>query len=317
MKKLIVGLLVMINSCFVQALPTAKATILVVDESGVPLEGIDTGLGFSRPKKTGWGSKSAGNRGLTNKEGKFISSGATEEIIRYGARHPDYYTSRYEFTAFTGINGIIGFRKWQPWNPTLKVVLKKIKKPIAMYAYYTDWVEIPKKDGFIGYDLKKHDWVSPYGKGMISDLLVKFEGMYESHLNYDLQLSIKFSNLADGLQKFSSLDSKGSNLISAHHAPLENYKSTLTHNASKAPKTYWKESYSESANYYFRVRCNDKDLESCLYGKIYGDIEFTRKGSLRFKYFLNPTAGDTNVEFDPKRNLFKNLKTTMHEVNQP
>jgi hypothetical protein len=33
------------------ALPTAKATLLVVDENDIPLEGLDAGLGFSVPKK--------------------------------------------------------------------------------------------------------------------------------------------------------------------------------------------------------------------------------------------------------------------------
>jgi len=36
---------------------------LVVDENDVPLEGVDAGLGFSIPKKEGWGSSSTGNRG--------------------------------------------------------------------------------------------------------------------------------------------------------------------------------------------------------------------------------------------------------------
>jgi hypothetical protein len=41
--------------------------------------------------------------------------------------------------------------------------------------------------------------------------------------------------------------------------------------------------------------------ERAHYGKIYGDF-------MNFTYYLNPTPNDRNVEFDPKRNLFTNLK---------
>jgi len=37
---------------------------------------------------------------------------------------------------------------------------------------------------------------------------------------------------------------------------------------------------------------------------------------LIFKYFLNPTPNDRNVEFDPKQNLFKNL-SSLEEVSDP
>ena len=58
-------------------------------------------------------------------------------------------------------------------------------------------------------------------------------------------------------------------------------------------------------NYLFRVRTvvDDKgNIVSAHYGKIYGDF-------MEFKYYLNPTPNDRNVEFDPKQNLLKNLKS--------
>lgn len=35
----------------------------------------------------------------------------------------------------------------------------------------------------------------------------------------------------------------------------------------------------------------------------------SKAANLRFTYYLNPTPNDRNVEFDPKRNLFTNLKS--------
>ena len=36
---------------------------------------------------------------------------------------------------------------------------------------------------------------------------------------------------------------------------------------------------------------------------------------MQFKYYLNPTINDRNVEFDPKQNLMKNLKSLRESVN--
>ncbi len=44
------------------------------------------------------------------------------------------------------------------------------------------------------------------------------------------------------------------------------------------------------------------NIVSAHYGKIYGDF-------MQFSYYLNPTPNDRNVEFDPKQNLLKNLKS--------
>ena len=302
----------------VHALATAKATVLVVNENGVPLEGVDAGLGFSAPKNNGWGSKSSGNRGLTDQDGKYSSSGSTERILRYGARHPDYYTSRYQFTNFTGMSGILGFRKWQPWDPTLRVVLKKIKNPIAMYAYRTDWIDIPERGKFVGYDLVKHDWVSPYGEGITADFIFKLDYLQLGADANKKSFTLTFSNLADGIQPFLVKEIKGSLFRSAYNTPESGYKHTVIQNKAwqKGKGTTSTYKRDDGTNYYFRVRCNGDKTDSCLYGKIYKNIEFG-KDILRFRYYLNPSNDDTNVEFDTNRNLFKKLKSTMHDVSAP
>jgi hypothetical protein len=48
-----------------------------------------------------------------------------------------------------------------------------------------------------------------------------------------------------------------------------------------------------------------------MYGKIHGEIKFDPRGSktalLGFKYYLNPDYTH-NLEFDPTKNLFTDLK---------
>jgi hypothetical protein len=307
MQKLLVMLFMLLPN-IVLALPTAKFTLLVVDENNIPIEGADARISFMKAASGGKGSKTYFVSGKTDKNGLFTGEGATEYYATYSANSDGYYGTGIKYNGFTDFSGIMGFRKWQPWNPILKVVLKKIKNPIPMYAYNVNRVDIPQKDRIIGYDLKKHDWISPYGKGIVSDLLFKLEDVFVNNNNYKTTLTISFPNSDDGLQKFMT-KSEGSDFLSNHHAPLVNYQSTLVQVKSKSGSNRRVTTYQvgDDTNYYFRVRCNEDDLESCFYGKIYGNIEFSAT-TIRFKYFLNPSLGDTNIEFAPKRNLFKSLK---------
>ena len=74
----------------------------------------------------------------------------------------------------------------------------------------------------------------------------------------------------------------------------------------------------------FRIRTVLDDMGnivSARYGKIYGPIEYGESdtnpgGKVRFTYYLNPTPNDRNVEFDPERNLFTDLKSS-EEVWKP
>jgi len=312
MKKLIFFILLILPT-IVLALPTAKVTLLVKNESGEPVSQANAGVGFRIPKSEGWGSKSKGDKGLTDDEGLFTGEGETEQIILYGAKKSGYYSYHDKFTDLTGVSGITGFRRWQPWNPTLEVVLKKIKNPIAMYVYDTDRVKLPKFGEFIGYDLIKQDWLIPYGKGITADFLLKITKDVREKFDYTIDFELNFLSELDGIQSFDTKANGGSELKSDHLAPSEGYNNNFKNRRERTSGKVLISPFIEGRNYYFRTRCDD-DLESCLYGKVYGDIDFSSK-SVRFIYYLNPTPGDRNVEFDPKKNLFKQRRG--YEIKAP
>jgi len=68
--------------------------------------------------------------------------------------------------------------------------------------------------------------------------------------------------------------------------------------------------------YFIRVRTEldqDSNVKSALYGKIAGNFRFyagtiAPTSGMGFDYYLNPTPNDSNVEFDPKKNLVRDLK---------
>ena len=79
----------------------------------------------------------------------------------------------------------------------------------------------------------------------------------------------------------------------------------------------------EDQNYFFKVRTKKDEkgnIVSALYGKIYGGVNYgifrCPTAFLYFTYYLNPNPNSLNMEFDPKKNLFKNLKP-LEQVTAP
>ncbi|MCF6226596.1 MAG: hypothetical protein L3J22_09900 [Xanthomonadales bacterium] len=337
MKHLILLVFLIVSSITAYAEPTAKVTIVVVDVKGVPIKNASAGVVFA-PENF--------KEGLTDRNGLFQVSGRHESRvyvpigykIYYFASAEGYYSSKsHVYDYFSTFKGIRGSRTWEPWNPRLKITLKKKIDPIPMYAYFADWIKVAKQDEFLGYDLVKHDWVPPYGHGVISDFIFKIEKNTSKSNEVEERLSITFSNKDDGLQDFFFKEERmprsiykekieGRFLSSSQNAPINGYHNKLEHLVSKIVSirkfnestitSYLIDSglahyyIEDGTNYYFRVRCTDDKKESCLYGKIYGNFDF-KSNTVRFKYFLNPSMGDTNIEFDPEQNLFKNLKNAI------
>ena len=204
------------------------------------------------------------------------------------------------------------------------MLLKTIGKPIPMYANYLhSEPTVFKKYGHlpitftntVGYDLMLGDWVSPYGKGAHADLFVMEELNKQSLSDYYYKLTITFPNKGDGIQEFSVPDSeKGSALRSPHEAPVDRYEPQLVRENYHHPDQPGKADYDENRNYFIRVHTvldQNGNIKSALYGKIYGDPE-----QVNFRYFLNPTPNDRNVEFDPKKNLIGNLPA-IQQVTAP
>jgi hypothetical protein len=287
-------------------LPEAKVTVRVIDQDGKPVQGASVGVGFEF--NTGSGTKSDEKHGPSDKDGLFSASGKTSGYVAYAATKQGYYRTEGEpFRSFTKEDG-----KWQPYNPTLDVVLKRIIKPIPMYARMVE-TDLPLADEPIGYDLVEADWVAPHGRGKVGDFVFKLTKRVVSYKDYGAELQITFLNKQDGIQGFNAPPKKGSELRSPHQAPEQGYEPSMSLRQGSSEQG----SYGfnkEDQNYLFRVRTvvDEKGkIVSALYGKVYGQLRYFpvdhKTAKLRFVYYLNPAINDRNVEFDPARNLFTGL----------
>ncbi len=191
-------------------------------------------------------------------------------------------------------------------NPTLTLVLKKVGKPIAMYARRLN-THVPALDKPVGFDFMAGDWIAPYGKGVNADML--FTGHFDKHTDgeSDFALTVSFPKAGDGIQEFSVRDADGvSGLRSTHEAPADGYQPQWVQTDNRKPGEPVETNRDPKRNYYFRVRTvldANGSVKSALYGKIYGDF-------MEFSYYLNPTPNDRNVEFDPKQNLLCGLESS-------
>ena len=265
------------------------------------MDGAEIGMGFD------YGRDATTISGVTNHDGEFCATAPTVGCITYGADKSGYYGTVGKPYEYRGdpTNG-----RWQPWNPTLTVVLKKIINPVPMYAKRVN-LGMPVFDKTVGFDLMEGDWVVPHGRGKVSDFVFLAELQKRSDEDYNYRLTLTFSNPADGIQSFDAVSRYGSELRSPHQAPDKGYGGKWVQVQIRKPGSAGENTRDENRNYVYRVRSNtDKNgnITGAVYGKIYGDF-------MNFVYYLNPD-GTRNVEFDPKRNLFKNLNQD-EEVRQP
>jgi len=282
----------------------AKISLKVVDEEGRPLEGAKIQLCFYGGCLT-----NDATNGVTDKNGLFSAIGSSKDGETGGVvNNEGYYNSAFGHDFFVKSSGM-----WQPWNKQIKVVLRPIVNPVPMYVRNRTF-QLPAINTDLGFDLMRADWLPPYGTGAQRDFIIHVDRTYTDYDNFDATLTISFLNKYDGIQLIKDnrgVDfSVGSVFRLARQAPLEGYQPKLVKRVSSGSYGF-RAAKEEDNNYIFRVRSEVEDgkLKRAMYGKILGDIRFGPiggNGGFELHYYLNPDY-TTNLEFDPKKNLFTNL----------
>jgi hypothetical protein len=92
-----------------------------------------------------------------------------------------------------------------------------------------------------------------------------------------------------------------------HHAPKDGYQKEYKWEKSTKDGS----AIDEKLGFFIktRVKLDEKGNEiSAHYAKFITDVEIDIRGRIKFTSYFNPTPNDTNLEFDLKKNLFKDLK---------
>ncbi len=301
------------------------------DEDGAPAKGVVITLVYLDHSEPGpdWGKVIYANvNGATDNDG-VVSLHAKTRLpeISYGINTSSNYY---------GIGGLMIFpREIGGWGhggghvstTNISLVLRRVINPVPFIGKKVD-THIPESGRKYGYDFVLGDWVAPLGAGRVADAEFELSGFWKSWTNYDSTLKLSFPNSGDGAQTFL-LDGPETNSAfkSPRQAPTDGYKPVLLFHLIRLPeqKEYeWQDDNSTPHNYFLRIRTvlDEKgNVQSALYGKIYRGLEFggvgPRGGYLKIRsYYINPEPNSRNMEFDPRRNLFKDLPS-LDQVRDP
>jgi hypothetical protein len=184
-------------------------------------------------------------------------------------------------------------------------------------------IGIPVSGAPVGYDLEGGDWVAPYGRGRVADLVVHVTNLEcRSANDFDVSATISFSNDGDGIQEIRLPKEFASSMfIWPREAPETGYQLKLEARSLwlnvQAGNTHAITTFNDGQAHFFRVRTvkEGNEIVSALYGKMKGGIGVGpgdgKNATIDFTYYLNPTPNDRNLEFSGN-SLFKNL--TRHET---
>jgi len=178
------------------------------------------------------------------------------------------------------------------------IVLKPVLDPVPM-IHHMVMEALPETNTPVAYDLLARDWVKPYGRGSVPDLLFLLENSHDNDVEKSTHLTLSFPNSGDGIQPFTaaypfSMD-YGSNLAPPHLAPLQGYRSSHRIPDSRQAAIQANGASLKNRHYLFRTRTRmdpDGRIRKACYGYILGEFIFTpfnpRGPSIQFKYVFNP-----------------------------
>ena len=289
------------------AYPKWSMTIKAVDDAGNPL---------TETMATVYYHMNDVAEGLTDSNGLFtFSTNTASWEIALLAEKAGYYKARKEID-------LLDRENYDPakWNQTVLLPLRRIVKPIPMYARRKEeGMVLQKENEPMGFDLKAGDWVAPYGNGSHTDMFFTLlHRQIISQTEFDCTLKVSFPNKGDGIVAAPAEEFAGSAFRTSRTAAENGYESELTlrfRNTELATNVF---------GYFIRVETSldeNENVKSALYGKIPGGFKLyagTIKphSGMGFDYYLNPTPNDRNLEFDPGKNLSQNLKL-LEDVKEP
>ncbi len=256
----------------------------------------------------------------TDRFGHVQINGRCGGKVRFYVKKEGWYTSSNWDLLFYSLGNVsLQDGKWQPYGLTHTVVLRPIKKQIPMCRPRGSFAcDFPKPGTPIGLDLMACDWVAPYGKGETPDLLLLYS-IADGDDGKSEKLEISFPNKGDGLyrkpcfrESLYRTDYDASTDSGDYKPTLEFHRKVkyklITSGWGKGEKdeiVMSRNMFTDNEFIVLRTRTKldeNGDVSSCHYSKIIGPIQFIG-GRLSFKWFMNPTPNDTNLEEDPNRRL--------------
>ena len=315
--------------------------IKVVDDEGNPVSNATVHVGFTSGHVVFAEGKSCDYEARTGQDGSAVvkfNGGSSD--VHWFVKAEGFYQSEFRKEVFrievTQIPPIFYSVKMLEHEKHGEITLYRKKNPQPMYAYSRQkQVESPIANGRYGFDLQCFDWLPPFGKGKVADLYYVRERKDIERINRlisqnnEYRIRVFRSDEPDAPQ-FGDIVGriefeKGCGAYVCKQTGNENFPAThqADSNANYSPsfpiricenngKLWLMEGPVVAQDEYMvirsRVKYDEKDnIISANYSKIIGPGGFA--GCANFmELVFNPRPNDTNLEFDPARNLYQGKK---------
>lgn len=275
----------------------AKAKIIyrVVDDVGTPITNATVYGQWQNdyPRKT-WNETF-----VTDSNGEFVAKG------KVGGRFGFYVDKEGCYLSSTGVDfhwrekvsPLVKDGKWQPYGENRTLVVKRKRNPVEAPTLLHTVINVPATNVWLGLDMETFRWVKPYGDGLHSDMLLRFNSdpINKYEVNW-ATMDVSFTN--NPYAGFYVLPKDGfSEMKSVYHADTNMaFRTEITYSIGRLPKD---DDLLDDGHYMvFRTRTtvdDDGKLVSAHYGKIYGRWGIWGGTKARMMFF-NTTPNDTNLE---------------------
>lgn len=317
MKKVLLGILAILS---VQLFGKEKFHVNVRDQNGLPVKGATLMVQQKLPASGKWywsSDKYERFFAETDENGKAeISFSARTRHFEWGVASDDYYSD----TECSTVNEKFKVKENDDntdyelveHEMTRDVTLWKKRNPKAMYGYQDvihNMTRVPKGSGRFGFDLKKLDWIPPYGSGEVADFYLVKDVRKTTECNE----TVGHLEFPDHCGYYKGQKNKNKLFPSVYEADTNAvYSSRLDflYRHDKINKTVLREDIATDDEYIVlrtRVKCDESGkIVSANYSKILGRIVFGHY-FVHNEIVFNQDANDNNLERDWKASAKKGL----------
>ena len=310
--------------------------VKVRDDKGAPVTNATVSVQFSSSHVVFSSGTTKNYKAKTDSTGNaVVKFNCTSSDIWWHVEADGYYRSNTMKTHFKGedvvIPPVFGYWKLHEHEKKAEITLYPKKNPQPMYMYSRGMgVKSPIKNGRYGFDLQLFDWLPPYGKGKIADFYYVRERLDETNsvvkAKFGQSRFFLFKNGESGYPKLGDIIGriefeKNCGAYVEKKTGCKTFPSLYCADINKDFKSsfpisivgndkrevWLQESSIIGDDEYMviksRVKYDDKgNIVSYNYSKILGSFGLSYKVSAD-EIVFNPRPNDTNLEFDPERNL--------------
>ena len=315
--------------------------VKVIDDVGCPVSNATVNVDFTSSHVVLGEGRSHHYEAKTDTNGNaVVKFDCTTSDFAWRVEADGYYRGNLHAENFKGEDVIIppgiGYVVLHEHEKHGEETLYRKKNPQPMYAYTREMnIKSPITNGRYGFDLQVFDWLPPLGNGKVADFYYvrdrpddardkRFAKRGESDFFLFKNGEPGYPKLGDEIGRIEFDENCGAYIgkqtgcasfpsayqADVNHEYRRSFPITIRGNGSHA--VWLEEGDVVNCGEYMVIRSRVKSDEqgnivSANYSKLLGSMGLTGRVGVEETVF-NPRPNDTNLEFDPERNLYQGKK---------